>query len=142
MRKLMMIVMIFMSFISVAQKERHSKEFMNDLSADEIATLKTKKMTLHLDLNESQQAKVKTLLLKEAEHKEKQKTKFKKTKDGEKPSKEERLAVMNDRLDRQIEMKKQMKSILTEAQYEKWNRHLTKKEQQKRKNKHPSKSDR
>lgn len=39
---------------------------------------------------------------------------------GEKPSKEEMLKMKNDRLDKQIEMKKKMKTILDEKQYEKW----------------------
>ena len=46
--------------------QRAQMEAMKDLSPEEIATLQTKKMTLHLDLNESQQKKVESLFLEEA----------------------------------------------------------------------------
>ena len=48
-------------------RERGEKmERYQDFSAEEMATLQTKKMTLHLDLNESQQKEIKKLNLENA----------------------------------------------------------------------------
>ena len=41
-------------------------------------------------------------------------------KEAHKPSKDERVKMMNEKLDHQIEMKKKMKEILTAEQFEKW----------------------
>ena len=47
-----------------------------------------------------------------------------------KPTSEERYAMINDRLDHQIAQKAEIKKILSEEQYKKWDQH------QQRKNKH------
>lgn len=104
-----------------AMKER--MEMRQDMTPQEMASLQTKKMTLQLDLTDKQQKEVESILLEEA--------KIRKTKmvdrkanmvkvDGEKPSKDERLKMVNERLDHQIEMKKKMKAILNAEQYEKY----------------------
>lgn len=102
-------------------KERHAD--MKDFSAEEIAQLKTKKMTLELDLTEAQQKRISKLNLDEAKIKKAKMEARKKTKengDAKKRTKEERLKMMNERLDLQIERKKEMKYILEAKQYEKW----------------------
>lgn len=96
------------------KKERKQK--MKDLSPEEQATLSTKKMTLALDLNEKQQAQVKEVLLAQFE---KRPTK---PQNKEELTKEQRLEMMNARLDAQIEVKKQMKSILNEEQFKKFDK--------------------
>lgn len=104
------------------QNKERAKKMMN-LSAEEMATLQTKKMTLHLDLNESQQAKIQKLNLENATKRkammEARKAK-KESGNTEKPSKEERLAMVNAKLDHQIAMKAKMKTILNDEQYAKW----------------------
>lgn len=123
MKKLMLIAIAFLTLNATAQDKKNGRDQFNDLSAEEVATLKTKKLTLELDLTESQQASVKALVLKEAQHRELLRTKRQQQQNDEdfkKPSKEERYAMANERLDRQIEMKKQMKSILNAEQYTKW----------------------
>lgn len=129
MKKLVIIALAFFALQVTAQDQRkrhHNKERgqkMMNLSAEEMATLQTKKMTLHLDLNESQQAKIHKLNLENATKRkaimEARKAK-KENGDSEKPSKEERLKMMNDRLDYQIAMKAKMKDILNDEQYAKW----------------------
>ena len=54
-------------------------------------------------------------------------------KDGnnEKPSKEDRLKMMNERLDKQIEMKQKMAKILNSDQMEKWEKMENRKQVQK-----------
>ena len=103
--------------------QRAQMEAMKDLSPEEIATLQTKKMTLHLDLNESQQKKVESLFLEEAKLRKAKIEEHKAMKEsGEKKqfTKEDKFKMMNERIDHQIEMKQKMKSILNDEQFEKW----------------------
>ncbi len=130
MKKLVIIAVAFLALQATAQqqnKERPNRQERNqkmmNLSAEEMATLRTKKMTLYLDLNESQQAKIHKLNLENAT-KRKAMMEARKARKGsgnaEKPSKEERLKMMNAKLDHQIAMKAKMKDILNEEQYAKW----------------------
>lgn len=132
MRTLILIAVAFISLQAVAQERRkgHPKEgnkermeMLKDATPDEIATLKSKQLTLALDLTDKQQSQVKEILLKEAtamKEKMKEREKMKEQDDAKKPSKEEHLQMRNERLDAQIAMKKQMKSILNEDQYKRW----------------------
>ena len=137
MKRLIVIALVMIGLQVNAQdrKRDHSKTrhdraaMMHELSAEDIATLQTKKMTLHLDLSESQQTKVKALVLEETKVKKAKMAEMKATKEAgtmEKPSKEERASRMNERLDRQIAMKRQMKDILNDEQYQKWQKSMEK----------------
>lgn len=142
MKKLMLIAIAFITLSATAQDQKNRRGEFKDLSAEEIATLRTKQMTLHLDLTEAQQAEVKPLLLEEAKHMETLRaTRDLKKQDqtAQKPTKEERYAMANERLDRQIEMKKKMKTILTEDQYVKWETRLAEQNKMKQKRRHNSK---
>lgn len=136
MKKLIVLAALVISFASFGQREHGEKrdhhrkgqmEMMKDLSPEQMATLKTKKLTLALDLNKSQQDKIYALSLKECkEHKQKmeeRKAAIKKA-DGKKPelSSEEKFNRMNEKLDKQIAMKKELSSILTKEQLEKMER--------------------
>ncbi len=135
MKKLILIAMAFVSLQSIAQdrekgNRKHKAEMMQNLSAEDIATLGAKKMTLKLDLSDAQQAEVKNLLLEEATfRKEKMEARKeeKEADDFQRPTKEERLKMQNERLDRQIEMKQKMKSILDDEQYAEWETNLSEK---------------
>lgn len=144
MKKLMLIAIALMTLSATAQNQKNRRGEFKDLSPEEIATLRTKQMTLHLDLTESQQAEIKPLLLEEAKYMETLKATREQRKQentAQKPSKEERYAMANERLNRQIEMKKKMKSILNEVQYEKWEDRLAKNDKMREKRRHNSKSD-
>ncbi|WP_281541082.1 hypothetical protein [Maribacter aestuarii] len=123
MKKLVMIAFLLSGMMAMAQKEetkdrRHS---MNDLSPEQIATLQTKKMTLALDLNEAQQAKMKSLFASNAaERKTKMEAHKARKESGEKMTSEERYSIQNERLDHQIALKKEMKALLNDDQYAKW----------------------
>lgn len=119
MKTILVIMVAALTFNMSAQNEKHERDMLKDLNPEELAELKTKKMTLHLDLNESQQAEIKSIILEEAKLKQQQRSDRDKGKNS-KPSKEEQLQRMNDKLDREIEMKSKMKSILNEEQFEKW----------------------
>lgn len=130
MKKIILIAIAFVTLQAVAQDkrkggERSERGMMKGLSAEEIATLGSKKMTLTLDLSTAQQAQVKAVLLEQAtERKEKmaEREKTKNDDDAKKPTKEERVKRMNAKLDKDIAMQQKMKSILTADQYEKWSK--------------------
>jgi protein CpxP len=113
-----------------SQKMHHPKEKMMNMPAENIATLMSKKMTLQLDLSETQQAKVYDLILESTIAKKAQRAN---RPDG-KPSKEMRFEKQNKMLDDKIAFSKSMKSILSETQYSLW------KEQSYKKKKKPKRS--
>ncbi|HLT32760.1 MAG TPA: hypothetical protein VKZ98_03135 [Aquaticitalea sp.] len=150
MKNLLMIALAFVTLNAVAQEDKKEmrktemKERMaksERMTPEEIATLQTKKMTLHLDLNEKQQSEVKALLLEEAQTRKDKMAAFKAKKEtGEKPSKDDRFNHQNDRLDHQIELKKKMKTILNADQYAKYEQIHTTMHNKKRKMSHKRKT--
>ena len=99
-------------------------EMMKDLTPEQMATLKTKKMTLALDLSESQQKKIYNLSLKGAKDRKAKMEARKETmknNNGKRPelSSDEKYKRANERLDQQIAMKKELSTILTKEQLEK-----------------------
>lgn len=144
MKKLVIIAIAFIAIQATSQnpnerpyKERENKmERFSDMTAEEIATLQTKRMTLHLDLNESQQRAIQKLNLQNAtERKAKMEARKAQKESGnmKKPSKEERFKMMNEILDRKIAMKAKMKEILNNDQYEKWGQSLERMEKRHKK---------
>ena len=130
MKKLVLIALAFIALQATAQEQRRQGQDgqerryqMENLSAEDMATLQTKKMTLHLDLNESQQAKIQKINLENAiQRKSMMENRKAKKESGElkRPTDEERLKMANVRLDHKIAMKAKMKDILDDAQYAKW----------------------
>lgn len=130
MKNLLIIAMALISIQAIAQGEKKERvnnqeraHRMSTLSAEDMATLQTKKMTLHLDLNEAQQAKIKAMNLENATlRKARMEAHRAKKESGEmqKPTQEERLKMANAKLDHQIAMKAKMKTILNAEQYAKW----------------------
>lgn len=130
MKKTILIVALAVSTITFGQehkekKEHHRKarmEQMKDFSAEQIATLKTKKTTLALDLTKAQQDKMYVLYLEEATDRKKHQAQREANKMNEKSktSSEERFDRMNSNLDKKIAHKNQVKSILSDEQYKKW----------------------
>lgn len=94
---------------------------MKDLSPEQIATLQTKKMTLALDLNEEQQTKMKALFASNAvERKAHMEARKAKKENDEKMTAVEKYTMENKRLDHKIAQKKEMKQLLNDEQYAKW----------------------
>lgn len=130
MKNLIMIAIALLTINATAQEQKKEvrkgemKERMavrEAMTPEETATLKTKKMTLHLDLTAAQQVEVEKLMLVEAKERKTKMETFKAKNEGaEKPTKEERLKMQNARLDHQIEMKKKMKAILNADQFAKF----------------------
>lgn len=92
-----------------------------DYTPEQIAEIQTKKLTLMLDLTESQQSKIKSLELAAAKSRESNRSE---KEPGEKPSDEERFNKQSQMLDNKIAHKNSMKSILSKSQFEKWEKSL------------------
>mgnify|MGYP000903173127 FL=1 len=130
MKKILIIAVALLALQVTAQeqqRERSNKQGkslkMMDLSAEDAAALQTKKMTLHLDLNKSQQAEIKKINLENATKRKAMMAERKaRKKSGEiqKPTQEQRLKMLNTKLDRKIAIKAKMKNILDKEQYAKW----------------------
>ncbi|MEO9892754.1 hypothetical protein [Aurantibacter sp.] len=125
MKKAIIVMMLLVGVTTIAQerKERPNRGDMKDLTAEQIATLQTKKMTLALDLTSKQQTQIQAINLEQATTRKAKMAERKAAKeDGErkKPTSEERYAMQNERLDAQIALKSEMKSILSDEQYTKW----------------------
>lgn len=128
MKKVLLVALAFIGLQVAAQEHkgenrRHHNKMMTNLSAEEIATLKTKKMTLLLDLNEAQQNKILEINLEKATKRKAMVANRKAQKENgsaQKPTEKERYAREIAKLDRMIAEKAQMKTILNKTQYEKW----------------------
>lgn len=119
--------------------DKERKEFrkaMKDMTPEQIAELRTKKMTLALDLSDAQQQQVFALNTRMAKEK-KQKMKARQlAKESKKEfTSDEKFAMMNERLDAQIAYKKDIKQILNKEQYERWEKMQARKGKRKHKGK-------
>ena len=115
-------------------KRGMNKELLKDLTPEQHATLQTKKLTLVLDLSDRQQSQILALNTTVATKRKAKMTAFKAMKEkGEKPTKEQRYQMMNERLDAKIAYKKKMKEILSNEQYERWEKMQARKAKGKKK---------
>jgi len=122
MKKLSLFLIMLISISAFSQQKGHShKAEMTNMSAEETATLQTKKLTLLLDLNQAQQQEIKKLYQEKAdEHKALMAERKKMSVEDIEKSKENRFERMNARLDKQIAHQEKMKQILNEEQFKKW----------------------
>ncbi|MBO0355424.1 hypothetical protein J0656_15490 [Muricauda ruestringensis] len=94
-----------------------------DMTAEQMATLQTKHMTLALDLTEDQQNQIYKINLEKAQFGKEKWAEVKAARESgewEKTTPEERFEMQNARLDRQIAMQEKMRTILDTEQYETW----------------------
>ena len=141
MKRIFLIAIVFFTLNATAQQQKSQQkqgdrkerpQRMNkfkDFTPEEMAELKTKKMTLDFDLTESQKKDIYTLNLKEAQDRKQMMEERKNSQvqnegrgKGQKDmrSKEERFNMANNHLDKQIAHKKEMQRILNKDQFEKW----------------------
>lgn len=130
MKRLIIVALALISIQGIAQEERKERpnrenrmHRISDLTPEEAANLQTKKMTLHLDLNEKQQKEIYAINLENGNKRKEMMAAFKVKKANAtkvKPTKEVRLSMENAKLDHQITMKAKMKSILNSDQFKKW----------------------
>lgn len=125
MKNIPIYIMLLCSITVFAQRPAHGKmdkqnesnEKMKSFSPEQQAELESKRLTLALDLNETQQQAVKTLALEKAS---KRKTQHVDKAARKKLTSEERYQLQATRLDDQIAYKSRMKSILNKDQYASW----------------------
>lgn len=119
--------LLFVSLLSISSwaqpkqdmQRMHKKQ--SNLTAEQKAELMTKQMTLKLDLTDSQAKQIQTLYSSNFTKTEQKRNEMKSKKDAkEKLTEEEKHALKLERLDHQIDMKRNMKSILNADQYEQW----------------------
>ncbi|WP_067151122.1 Spy/CpxP family protein refolding chaperone [Pseudotamlana agarivorans] len=118
------------------QKGDHSKM---DLTAEQMATLQTKRMTLALDLNASQQTDIQALNLEKATKRKAMKAERQANKDKEAPKKltsEERYNKQIAMLDARIAEKAKLQKILNKEQFEKFEKMMKHKQRAGKKGKH------
>lgn len=135
MKKIISIFLLLFSAFLMAQPPHQQSppekrmERMNKLTAEQQATLWSKKMTLELDLNDTQEQQLYALVLNKANTNKKRRANRLK----ERPNSEEKYQMQVDLLEEKIAMKKAMKSILTAEQYGLWEKSQKKKELMKKK---------
>jgi LAS superfamily LD-carboxypeptidase LdcB len=117
MKKILFLMTLLAIGISQAQNTKR------DRSPKQVASIQSKKMTLALDLDATQQARVEQLLLVNA--KERQTHKMNK-KDRVQLNDLEKLTRMETMLDKRIAVKREMKSILNADQYKSWEKMMAK----------------
>ena len=126
MRKVIVLMLLCAGFSGMAQSHgnHHRKGGpMTDMTPEQIATLRTKRMALALDLSEAQQTKVQKLNMENATLAKEKMAEFKakkKSGDIQKPTADERYAMKNRMLDHALAEQQQMKQILDKDQFEKW----------------------
>jgi hypothetical protein len=123
MRKLVLVALLFIGITAMAQEKnrKEGRRHMADFTPEQMATLQTKRMTLALDLTADQQSKLQEMFTKNVvERKAKMEAHKARRESGESLSDDEKFALQNERLDNQIAHKEEMKAILDDAQYAKW----------------------
>jgi len=121
---LTVIILLFSLTISAQQKQQRSFR-ASSFTPEQMATLASKKMTLNLDLDKNQEAAVFKLMKQHAENRQSSIAEIKKRKEsGTKPTNEEKFQMLNARLDERIAQKYAMKNILSNEQFEKWEKSM------------------
>lgn len=118
-----LVILFAFSLTAQAQEERNHKREIEGFSAEQQTNLMVKHLTLELDLTEKQQSQITPLIAAQVAEKKGFEAKRKAAKEmKQKPTSEERYAMKSKMLDGQIAMKKNMKTILTKEQYEKFDK--------------------
>jgi len=101
--------------------KRPGKEHHEPFTPEQRAELKVKQLTLALDLSNKQQKEMQKLLLDQNKDREQFIKSLKaNAASGKKPSADERFAMQTKRLDAQIAMQREVRKVLTEDQFSKY----------------------
>ena len=123
MKKLLVLSLLFIvSFNSFSQNRKQLGNKLKSFSAEQIATLQTKKLTLSLDLNLKQQNEIFNVFLEEVKYKKTKRGEINERKSNSKKrlSSEEIFDMMNEKLDHQIALNNKIKTILNKDQFLIW----------------------
>lgn len=118
MKSLILAAAMMIGVVASAQDKRERPE---PLKPEQRAELRVKQMDLALDLDDKQQKDLQKLILERTKKAEQFKAERKaKREAGQKPTADERFAMKSKMLDERIAMRDEVKKILTEEQYAKW----------------------
>ncbi|WP_298221094.1 hypothetical protein [Flavobacterium sp.] len=124
MKKLALMVLLVVGISTYAQEEKKEAgkgAERERLSPEQRNQLQLKRLTMDLNLNESQQKEIGKIIAEQTEKREKMKTERMANKEkGTKPTADERFARENQRLDEQKALKARIQKVLTPEQFEKW----------------------
>lgn len=113
--------MVGMTIVAQERNRKHHGNEMEHFTPEQRSQLQLKKLTLELDLNESQQKEMSVFIADMNSKREAHGTAMKAMKEkGTKPTNDERFAMKIKMLDEQIASKKRISKILNPQQYEKW----------------------
>ncbi len=127
MKKIAFLVLLGLSFALHAQRGKEKQHERNEYTPEQQAVLKTKKMALHLDLNEDQQKKLIEVNRKWAEKRAKEREEFKAQFEGDqRPDADTRYKHQLQRLDNRMAYQKEVEKILNKDQYTTWKEHQEK----------------
>jgi len=139
MKNAIIVFAMLIGLTALAQKEGQQKnagETRQEMTPEQIASLRTKKMTLALDLSQAQEKQLMTLNLKAAKERNKkmQERMASKAKGEEaRLSAEQRYALRAEMLDRKIAHQRNLKTILSPEQFSKWQKMAHKSHSERRK---------
>ena len=123
MKKIFIMALLLVGTTIIAQErnKRPQRNEMEQFTPEQQSQLTLKKMTLELDLNDSQQKEMSAFISDKMAKKEAHKAEMKAMKEkGVRPTNDERFAKQMKMLDEQIATKKRMEKILNAKQFEKW----------------------
>lgn len=121
MKKTAGIILVALISLSTFAQEPQRKQKRHDFTADQMAEIQTKKMTLQLDLTADQQDKILEINKKNAVERKQKMEERKALKQSEKElSSEEMFTKKSARIDNMIAHKAEMKKILNDEQFAKW----------------------
>lgn len=123
MKKLIVLALLIVGTTIIAQERnrKHQGEKMEQFTPEQQSQLMLKKITLDLDLIDSQQKEMSTIISEKSAKKEAHKAKMKAMRGMRvKPTNDERFTMQMKMLDEQIASKKRMEKILNAKQFEKW----------------------
>lgn len=125
MKKVILAVLLMVGFTAMAQKGEGKGHhgFMKDMTPEQVATLQTKKMALALELSTKQQQQIQKINLENAQLRKVKMEELGTKKEAgkrEKPTADERFAMLNERLDKKIAEQSELKQILNAEQFEQW----------------------
>jgi len=123
MKKLIVLALLLVGTTIIAQERnrKHQGNGMEQFTPQQKSQLMLKKMTLELDLNDSQQKEMSAIISDKIAKIESHKGEMKAMKEkGVKPTTDERFAMHMKMLDEQIATKKRMEKILNAKQFDKW----------------------
>lgn len=115
------VLTLIFAFTTSAQQRKSGMKKGPDFSADQMATIQTKKMALALDLDDNQQKAIYKSFQTAATDRKATIENFKQKRTaGTKPTADELFEMEKSKLDKQIAHKAEMKKILNKDQYSKW----------------------